>query len=613
MESLILNQFKKLGDQNKSNLFDKIYESNFSNLIIGLVALFVLHIPILYLDYTKYRDGLWVSNLGYKYIFFMHGLLYAFLTFSFFLYLLFSKRIPSWNFRNFYCYTISFVLQIWCAFFSAIDQMLFGDISIFIISVFCLPVFFKFKFGLEFMKLGFAQALFIFIIPIFQSVPERTEGLWVNSTVAVMLAFIASRISFSFKIRELASHAIILQQKEELTAEKTKGEIATQNKNEFIANMSHEIQSQMNGVIGILQLLDGTKLSEEQKEYVTILDSSVKNLLTLISDILDFTRMEAGNTELEHNPFDLPHLIKEILSISSSIASLNNNVIKYTISPDVPKFISGDRIRLSQILLNLLANAVKFTKSGRMDLSVAIKEKKDFKLILEFEVRDSGIGIPASRIDTIFEMYTKGEISNSRQYKGSGLGLAISKRLVEMMHGAIGVNSLEGKGSIFHFTIETEDCDSIQKDTASSDNTIPEPNKQEVKLIKIPLKILLVDDNEINIKLGKKVFEKLGYNVKTAYDGMEAVEICQTNDFDIIFMDLRMPVLNGFEATEQINKTKKHSTDKPLIIALSANTNNFDREKCINLGMVDFITKPLDVSRIREYIFHIVQKYKISQ
>ena len=612
MESLILNQFKKLGEQNKSNLFDKIYESNFSNLIIGLIALFVLHIPILYLDYTKYRDGLWVSNPGYKYIFLMHGLLYAFLTFSFFLYLLFSKRIPSWNFRNFYCYTISFVLQIWCAFFSAIE-MLFGDISIFIISVFCLPVFFKFKFGLEFMKLGFAQTLFIFIIPIFQSEPERTEGLWVNSTVAVILAFIASRISFSFKIRELASHAIILQQKEELTAEKNKGEVATQSKNEFIANMSQEIQSQMNGVIGILQLLDGTKLSEEQKEYVTILDSSVKNLLTLISDILEFTRMEAGNTELEHNPFDLPYLIKEIISISSSIASLNNNVIKYTISPDVPKFISGDRIRLSQIILNLLGNAVKFTKSGRIDLSVAIKEKKDCKLILEFEVRDSGIGIPASRIDTIFEMYTKGEISNSRQYKGTGLGLAISKRLVEMMHGVIGVNSLEGKGSIFHFTIETEDCDNLPLNTISNQDTFQKPKEQETKIIKIPLKILLVDDNEINIKLGKKVFEKLGYSVKTAYDGMEAVEICQTNEFDIIFMDLRMPGLNGFEATEQINKTKKHSTDKPLIIALAANTNNFDREKCINLGMVDFITKPLDVSRIREYIFHIVQKYKISQ
>ena len=171
------------------------------------------------------------------------------------------------------------------------------------------------------MKLGFAQTLFIFIIPIFQSVPERTEGLWVNSTVAVILAFIASRISFSFKIRELASHAIILQQKEELTAEKNKGEVATQSKNEFIANMSQEIQSQMNGVIGILQLLDGTKLSEEQKEYVTILDSSVKNLLTLISDILEFTRMEAGNTELEHNPFDLPYLIKEITN--SCISFLN--------------------------------------------------------------------------------------------------------------------------------------------------------------------------------------------------------------------------------------------------------------------------------------------------
>jgi signal transduction histidine kinase/ActR/RegA family two-component response regulator len=490
--------------------------------------------------------------------------------------------------------------------------MLFGDISIFIISVFCLPVFFKFKFGLEFFKLGVAQILFVFIIPIFQSVPERTEGLWVNSTVAVLLAFVASRISFRFKIRELASHAIILQQKEELIAEKAKSEEATKNKNEFIANMSHEVQSQMNGVIGILQLLDGTKLSEEQKEYVTILDSSVKNLLTLISDILDFTRMEAGNTELEHNTFELSDLIKEILSISSSIASLNNNVVRSSISPNVPKYISGDKIRLSQILLNLLGNAIKFTKSGRIDLIVTVKEKKDLNLMLEFEVRDSGIGIPTSRIDTIFEMYTKGEISSSKKYKGTGLGLAISKRLVEMMHGHIGVNSIEGKGSSFHFTILTEDCNYLLEKNTPISEPILEQKKIEVNLRKIPLRILLVDDNEINIKLGKKVFEKLGYNVKTAYDGMEAVDSCQKNEFDIIFMDLRMPVLNGFEATELINKTKKNTTDKPLIIALTANANNIDREKCLKLGMVDFVTKPLDVSRIKDYIFHIIEKYNLN-
>ncbi len=612
MESLILNQFKKLGEQHKSSLFNKICESNFSNLIVGLIALFLLHIPIIYLDYLKYKQGLWFSNLGYKYIVLMHGILYAFLIVTIILYTLFKLKIHNWDLRNYFCYIASFLLQIWCVFFSAIDQMLFGDISIFIISVFCLPVFFKFKSSLEFIKLGIAQLSFIFIIPIFQIVPERTEGLWVNSTVAVLLAFVASRISFSFKIRELASHAIILQQKEELTAEKTKVEEATKSKNELIANMSHEVQSQMNGVIGILQLLDSTKLSEEQKEYVTILDSSVKNLLTLISDILDFTRMEAGNTELEHHPFDLPDLIKEILSISSSIASLNNNVVKSSISLNVPKYISGDRIRLSQILLNLLGNAIKFTKSGRINLIVSMKEKKDSNLILEFEVRDSGIGIPESRVDTIFEMYTKGEISSSKLYRGTGLGLAISKRLVEMMQGKIAVNSIEGKGSNFHFTILTEDCDYLHEKSPTIPEQKPVEKKMDLAISKIPLKILLVDDNEINIKLGKKVFEKLGYEVKTAYDGMEAFEICQKNMFDIIFMDLRMPVLNGFEATELINKTKTHTTDKPLIIALTANANNLDREKCLKLGMVDFITKPLDVSRIKEYIFHIIEKYNIN-
>jgi len=612
MESLILNQFKKLTQDHKSNLLGKIYESNFSNLGFGLIALFILHIPIVFIDYLKFKNGMWNINPGYKYIFLMHGILYIFLINSLLSYFLFKTKVHDPIKRNYFCYVCSLIIQIWCAIFSSIDQMLFGDISIYIISIFCLPVFFKFKSGLEFFKLSLAQLIFFLSLPIFQSVPERSEGLLINSIVAVILAFIASRISFSFKIRELASHSIILEQKEELTAEKIKVKEATKSKNELVANMSHEIQSQMNGVIGILQLLDSTQLGEEQKEYVTILDSSVKNLLTLISDILDFTRMEAGKTELENNPFDLHNLIKEILSISSSISSLKNNVVKSNISPNVPKYIAGDRIRLSQILLNLLSNAIKFTKSGLINLNISALDSQSSDIVLKFEVKDTGIGIPKSRLDTIFETYTKGEISNSKEYRGAGFGLAISKKLVEMMNGKLEVESIEGKGSNFYFSILTNNCDHL----FTKENLIAE-QKPEIKTIdatlkKTPLKILLVDDNEINIKLGKKVFEKLGYEVKTAYDGMEAVESCQKNLFDIIFMDLRMPVLNGFEATELINKSKANKTDKPLIIALTANANSIDRERCFKLGMVDFILKPLDVSRIKEYIFHIIEKYKIN-
>lgn len=189
--------------------------------------------------------------------------------------------------------------------------------------------------------------------------------------------------------------------------------------------MSHEIQNQMNGVIGIIQLLEYTKLNEEQKEYLTIVDSSVKNLLTLMSDILDFTRMESGVTELDNIPFELPTLMKEIVSISSSITSLNNNIVNLHISGNVPTFISGDRIRLSQILLNLLSNAVKYTKSGSIDLMVSLKENKNTTIVLQFEVKDTGIGIPSSRIDTIFEMYSSGEISSSKNLKVRVWGLLL--------------------------------------------------------------------------------------------------------------------------------------------------------------------------------------------
>ena len=612
MEPTILNQFKSLDNKDKSALFSKIHDSNFSNLKIGIIVLTIIHIPILVLDFLKYNQGHWNTNLGHKYIFQMHLLLYALLFIYSFFCIFFSQKLSKLNLINLFCYSAAFFLQVWCAVFSAIDQMLFGDTSIFIISLFCMTVLFKFASSLEFIKLIFAELIFLFTVPFFQAVPDRTEGIMVNSVVAVILAFIASRVSYSFKIRELASHRIILRQKEELTSEKEKVENATKDKNEFIANMSHEIQNQMNGVVGILKLVEDTKLSEEQKEYLTIVDSSVKNLLTIISDVLDFTRIQSGITELENASFDLPALIKEILSISSSIASLNNNVVRSSISPNVPTYIFGDRIRLSQILLNLLGNAVKFTKSGTIDVNITLKEKQDLKIVLNFEVKDTGVGIPNARLATIFEMYKKGEISSSREYKGTGLGLAISKRLVEMMCGTIGVTSTEGKGTNFHFTISTEDNDHLLEKKQEVPEQQKTNQKPELVFRRVPLKILLVDDNEINIKLGKKVFEKLGYEVKTAFDGKEAVEICQNNQFDIIFMDLRMPVLNGFEATELINKTKTKPTDKPLIIALTANANSDDREKCLKLGMMDFLLKPLDVSRIKDYIIHITNKYNLN-
>lgn len=615
MESLILNHFKKLDDQHKSNIFNKIYESNFSNLFAGLLALFAIHIPIIFLDYLKLRKGLWDFNLGYRYIFYMHLSLYAFIILSLLGYVLLNKKKNFYKIKNLYCFTISFIVQLWCALFSAIDQMIFGDISIFYISIFCLPVFFKFRSILEFFKLAISEIFFIILVPIFQSVPERTEGIIINSAVAAILAFVASRISFSFKLRELASHAIILQQKEELSLEKEKVLEATKEKNSFITSMSHEFQNQMHGVIGILKLLDETKVNIEQKEYINILDSSVKSILNLVNDIFEFTQIEAGKTELENNVFYLPDLIKEILSISSSLCSLNDNVVKYSSEDSVPKYISGDKIRLSHVLLNLLSNAIKFTKSGTIELLVNVVRADNTSLLLEFQVKDSGIGIAELRIDKIFDLNVKNETSNLNKFTTPGLGLAISKKLVTMMGGNISVESIEGAGSNFRFTLPTTNHDyllSQSNETEKKDKISNEiPVKSFIPESKMNLNILLVDDNEINLKLGRKVFEKLKYSVTTASDGKEAVELCKTNNFDIIFMDLYMPILNGFETTEIINRSKQKPTDKPLIIALTANATKTNKENCLKLGMIDFISKPIDVSRIRNYILFLADKYKL--
>ncbi|HNI90631.1 MAG TPA: ATP-binding protein, partial [Leptospiraceae bacterium] len=548
MESLILNQFKKLEDQHKSNIFNKIYESNFTNLYAGLLALCAIHIPIIILDYLKLKKGMWEINLGYKYIFFMHLGLYGFLFFSLSFYLFLKKYNYSFKTKNVFCFVVSLLLQLWSALFSSIDQMIFGDISIFYISIFCLPVFFKFRAELEFFKLALAEIAFILLIFFFQSIPDKAEGIIVNSGVAIVLAFVASRVSFSFKLRELASHAIILQQKEELYSEKEKSKEAARNKNEFITSLSHELQNQMRGLIGILKLLDETKLNHEQKDYTNLLDSSVKSLLSFISDIFEFTQIESGKTELENNIFYLPDFIKKIISISSSQASLNDNIIKYYIEDNVPKYISGDKIRLSHIILNLLSNAIKFTKSGTIELIVSkVRDNKNLCL-LEFQIKDTGSGIEESRLDKIFDLITKEELSNLKKFRPTGLSLAISKKLITMMGGNIAVESVRGAGSNFHFTFPTENHDDSQKkeDTIIEKGTLKEETIRDSDLSrKMNLKILLVDDNEINLKLGKKVFEKLKYEVSTASDGKEAVELCNSKQFDIVLMDLYMPVLNG--------------------------------------------------------------------
>jgi len=362
---------------------------------------------------------------------------------------------------------------------------------------------------------------------------------------------------------------------------------AAQIKAAFLANMSHEIRTPLNGIIGTTDLLLDSDLSDDQKHYAKMLKTSTDLLRHIVNDILDFSKIEAGRTRLDRVDFDIRELIDETMSLFRSLAAEKDLKLEARIDENIPTPLNLDTNKVKQILNNLLNNAIKFTEVGSVSLDVSVMETSNDSLKLKFSVSDSGIGIDKTAQTKLFQPFEQADASTTRLYGGTGLGLAISKKFAELMNGEIGVESVERKGSMFWFTVEAEEPDLTRPDLKN----IEAVAVSEAQLKSSALRILVVEDNHINREVTTKMLEQIGLTAECVKNGLESVELVSEKDFDLVFMDCQMPVMDGFEAARKIRENAEKA-GHPKIIALTASTAIEDSIKCLEAGMDDYLSKP---------------------